>query len=309
MTIVFAPYIQQVGRIEPYVSADEVKYSATASAIDFSNLVEDGSQAAQDRSLHQMIVAASAKIDAYCFGRLGTLNATENTESGHDFHLDRQGRFKIHPKYTPVNAVTAFSWGVNPAALSPLSLSTANVWLEEEQIIVLPGNSSTTTYAGPGALGQLAADYASGSFYCQYTYVNGWPNSFTSATSAAAATSISINDATGIFAGMYLTIWDGANDEYVQVANSYTTGTSIPLVSPLVYRHGSGVNVSAMHPNVKQACIHFVVAMVKQRGEGGVVLTEMGGESMVTGKISQSDDDEIMAYDLLDEFKTIWGRQ
>ena len=46
--MVVAPFFQTEGIIEPYVSLNEVKFSPTASAIDFSNLIENASQVAQD---------------------------------------------------------------------------------------------------------------------------------------------------------------------------------------------------------------------------------------------------------------------
>ena len=102
---------------------------------------------------------------------------------------------------------------------------------------------------------------------------------------------------------------DGLNDEYCQVASTYVPGTpTVTFTNPLAYSHGKGVNVSAMHPSVKQACIHFTVAMVTQRGQGGIVLNEMGAETMVAGKSEMSMEHEIAGYNLLDEFKSISGR-
>jgi len=71
--MVIAPYNLSEGPKTPYVTLDEVKFSATASSIDFSNLVENGSQAVQDRALQELIVRASVKADNYCMGPLGTL--------------------------------------------------------------------------------------------------------------------------------------------------------------------------------------------------------------------------------------------
>lgn len=310
MTIIFAPYIQQIGRIEPYISLDEFKFSATAAAIDFTNLVANGGQPAQDRALSELIVRASGKIDAHCFGRMGTLNATVNTQSGR-YRLDRQGRFKIHPSFTPVTAVVGFSWGSAPGILSPLTLTTSNIWPEEESIIVVPWNSpgTTTVYTGPNAIGQLTGDYGQGEFYTEFTYVNGWPNSFTTTSTNAGDTSLVLKDATGLFPLNFVTIWDGMNDEYVQIASTYVPNTlTIPLVSPLAYKHGIGVNVSSMHTNIKQACIHFVVAMVVDRGDGGVVLTEIGADTMVGSKSTMAVEHEVAAWDMLDEFLAIAGR-
>lgn len=312
MTVVFAPYIEQVGRIEPYISLDELKFSATASEIDFTNLVENGSQVAQDRALYELIVRASAKVDNYIYGRLGTLNATSNTQSGR-YLLDRAGRFKIHPSFTPVIAITAFSWGTQPGSLASLALTSANAWPEEESIIILPWNTpgSTTVYTGSDALGWLTYPNTNNEYYVQYTIINGYPNTFTASPSVAGATTLAVTDPTGIYPGTYLTIWDGARDEYVQVAPSYVPGTStLTFAAALTYAHGTGVNVSAMHPSVKQATIHFVVGMVKERGQGGGFEIAPTGEvaPATGGKTKGFNDDELAAYDLLDAFKSISGR-
>lgn len=308
MTVVFAPYINQVGRIEPYVSLNEVKYSATATSLDFENLVENGAQAAQDRSLYELIVRASSKIDGYIYGPYGTLNATSNTEPGR-YRVDRYGRFKISPKFKPVIAMSAFEFGSTMGALASLTLSTQNCWMEEDEFIVIPGaGGGYVSFTGPNALSSLTSS-TDGEFYVQYTYINGWPNSFLTAPVASGATSFTLLDPTGLYPGMQSQFWDGMNDEYYQVSASYVPGTStVTTTAPLQYAHGTGTNVSSLPAAVKQACIHFVVAMVKQRGQGGVMLDEMGATTAVSGKIETSAEDEVAGYDLLEPYKAIWGR-
>ena len=311
MTVIFSPFIGQIGRAEPYISVQELKFSATASALDLSDLIQDATQTGQDRALYELILRASAKIDAHCMGRMGTLNATSFTQNGR-YRQDRLGRFRIHPSYTPVLAVSSFSWGSNMGNLTSLALSASNVWAEEESIIINPsGTATTTTFAGTDTLSQLFNDYSGGEFYTQFTYINGWPNTFTAAVAAAGATSITVTDPTGIYPGNSLQIWDGMNDEWVTVSLTYVPGTAVvTLTNPLTYAHGVGINVSMMHPNVKQACILFVVSMVKERGQGGGFEISPAGEVVqsTTGKTKGFSDDELSAYDLLDEFRALSGR-
>ncbi len=312
MTVVFSPFIGQIGRAEPYISVQELKFSASASALDLSDLVADTNQSAQDRALYELILRASAKIDAHCMGRMGTLNATSFTQNGR-YRMDRDGRFKIHPSFTPVLAVSAFSWGSDMGNLSPLALSSSNVWAEEESIIINPGGTATTTtFSGSSGLSWLFNDFSTGGeYYTEFTYVNGWPNTFTSATVAAGATSIPVTDPTGIYPGNSLQVWDGMNDEWVQVSSTYVPGTStVTLTNPLSYAHGKGINVSMMHPNVKQACILFTVSMVKERGQGGGFEISPAGEVVQSssGKTKGFSEDELEAFSLLDEFQQISGR-
>ena len=100
MTVI-AAWNTTEGAGTPYVTNDEVKFSPTAAAIDFSNLVENDSQAVQDRALHDLIVRASDMADRHIYGALGTLSATVNTGSGR-YRQNRYGQFIIHPDYWPV---------------------------------------------------------------------------------------------------------------------------------------------------------------------------------------------------------------
>lgn len=308
MTVV-APYILNGGKVEPYISLTEYKFSATASAIDFSNLVANGSQAANDRSLYELIVRASSKIDVFCFGKYGSLNATSSTQNGRT-RIDRFGRLKVSPTFKPIIAVTDFQYGLQMGDNWSTPLTPYNCWIEEESIIFQAnGANSVNAVAGMQALSYILQKSNSGEYYCTYTYQNGWPNSFTTSTSDVGDQSLNLVDATGRYPGQFSTIWDGMNDEYIQVAEDYVPGNlTLTLASPLQYKHGTGVNVSSIPAVVKQACIHFVTAMIKQRGQGGIVLNEMGADTMVSGKVEMSAEDEIAGYNLLDEFKTVWGR-
>ena len=306
MTVV-APYVLSEGRVEPYVSLDEVKFSPTASAIDFTNLIEDGSQQVQDRALYDLILRASSKADVYCMGQFGSLNATVNTENGR-YRPNRMSQIIVHPYFTPILELRDFQVGWGPGqGLYDIPLTTSNVSIERHQFIITPQGPLGLQFGGLGIAGGWW-NYMQ-ELFVQYTYVNGYANTFTAASSSTGATSLTINDPTGIYPGMNLTIWDGMNTETIQVSTSYVAGgTTILLTHGTKYRHGQNVNISALPASVKQAVIHFVVAMIKQRGQGGLVLQETGEPTAVTGRTETSMQDEILAYDLLDDFKTVWGR-
>ena len=306
---VIAPYYLSGGRVEPYVTLDEVKFSATASGIDFTNLIENASQTVQDRALKELITRASSKADVYCMGQYGTLCATANTESGR-YSANRLGQFVIHPYFSPILELRAFSVGWAPGTnMQAITLSNQNVSIEREQFIVTSQSANGITLGGVGLNSVIQGGWPAYQQFCQWTYVNGWANTFTTTSVVSGVSSIVVTDPTGIYANQNLTIWDGQNDEYVQVASTYVTGsTTVTLVNPLLYNHGIGVNVSALPAVVKQAVIHFVVAMVKQRGQGGLVLQEIGEGVAVTPHTQTSAEDEVLGYDLLEEFKSFWGR-
>jgi len=307
--MVIAPYVLSEGTRSPYVTVEEVLASPTASAIDFSNLIENGSDAVQRRALKELIVRASAKADNYCLGALGTLCASVNTENGRT-RPNRLGEFIIHPEFWPILEVQSFAAGPLPGAgMDVATLSANNCEIERHQFVVTNamGLSRITSI---GSLSALGGAYGTNvECFVQYTYVNGFANTFLNANAAAGSTSLVVQSAIGIYAGMTMTIWDGINDESVVVSSSYDNASlTVPLASATQYAHGSGCNFSSLPASVKQAVIHFVVAMVKQRGQGGLVLTEMGQPVAVSGTSVTNASDDAEGKELLDTFKQVWGR-
>ena len=303
--MVVAPFFQTEGLIEPYVSLNEVKFSPTASAIDFSNLIENANQLAQDRALLELIKRASSMADIFCYGKMGSLNATSNTENGW-YRPNRDGNITFSPSFTPILAVTDVQVGWGPGSgLQEITISTSNVAIDRDQFI-LTAPSTLGLYFGSLGIAGGRWGYQT-NMWCQYTYINGWYNSFLTASATAGATTITVNDTTGLYAGMSFSIWDGMNDEYVGVSS--ITGNVITLKSPLLYNHGLGVNTSTLPAAVKQAVIHLVVALVKERGQGGLVINEIGEPTSVSGRTESSTHDMMLAYDLLEPFKVIGGRQ
>jgi hypothetical protein len=303
--MVVAPYFQTEGIIEPYVSLNEVKFSATAAAIDFTNLIENASIVAQDRALLEVIRRASSKADIFCYGKMGTLNATSNTENGW-YRPNRDGNITFTPSFSPILAVTDVQVGYGPGSgMSEITLSSSNIAIDRDQFI-LTAPSTLGLYFG--SLGIVGGRWGyQSNMWCQYTYINGWFNSFTTSQVSAGATTFNVTDTTGLYPGMQATIWDGFNDEVVTVAS--VTGTTITVTTGLLYAHGTGVNISTMPAAVKQAVIHFVVAMIKERGQGGLVINEIGEPSAVSSRTESSMEDEVQGYDLLEPFKVIGGRQ
>lgn len=308
---VVSPSILQYGRVEPYVSLSELTTSPTASLLDFSNFIEGGDQDDQDAAMQQLIVRASSKADVFCMGRLGTLNATVNVEPGRS-RIDREGRLVIRPYYTPIVAVNAFQWGPQMPGANQLEVSQNTVWLEREQIVAQVAGPGGGQSYGPsiGALSQIINSNlsANSEMYCTYTYVNGWANSFSTEDVTSGTSTMPVVDSTGVYPNMQLTIWDGVNDETLFVSSSYVPGTdTITFASAMQFNHAAGTNISAMDAAVKQAVIHFVVAMVQERGESAQVLEQMGeghAESSGGGKMGH----ELMAYDLLSNFVQSAGR-
>jgi hypothetical protein len=304
---VIAPFNITEGNRVPYVTIQEVLNSATAASVDFSNLIPGASINAQNVALQELIVKASTEADNYCLGALGTLCATVNTENGR-YRGNRQGQFIIQPYYWPILELRSFGYGYNPGVLNNVTLNNTNTFIERNQFIITAqsGVYSGTTY---GSLDMVGGKFPANQQFCQWTYVNGFANTFSDGAVTAGATSITVDSAIGIYAGSQLTIWDGAKDETIIIASSYNgTSLTLPLASPLQYAHTTDVNVSALPATIKQAVIHLIVAMVKERGSGALVINEIGEPLQSTAKTSSQEWDKASAYDLLDAFKQIWGR-
>ena len=305
MTVV-APFVLSEGAGTPYVTLDEVKFSPTASSLDFSNLIEGASQAVQDRALHDLIVRASDMADRHVYGALGTLSATLNTENGR-YRQNRYGQFVIHPSFWPILELRSFSAGMYPNNQNTYSISASNVSIEREQFIITATaglSNITTTYGSLGIVGyNQGIDIQQ---FCQWTYVNGFGNTFLSSNVSIGATSLPVQSVLGFYAGQTVTLWDGMNNENVTIAS--VGSTSITITAGLAHNHGTGCNLSALPASVKQAVIHLTVGLVKQRGQGGFVLNEIGEPTYAGQATKTFESDMMMGYDLLDDFKVVWGR-
>lgn len=105
----------------------------------------------------------------------------------------------------------------------------------------------------------------------------------TSGSTAIGATTMTVTSATGIAAGMALMVDTGANVEYVQVANSYVSGTSIPLAKATTILHAGGAAVVSQtthtftQANTRRPTYSLTeYTPVTTRGWAGAVLEELG---------------------------------
>ena len=308
--MVIAPYnITELNRT-PYVTAVEVKSSAIAASLDFGSLIPRGGGVDNIRALNELIVSASIEADNFVFGPLGTMGASVNNESG-EFRPDPVGMFKIVPYYKPILEVRSFSISAPGTSGMPVTITPENCKIYRNYFTVMSGWSATGI-----TVTNLSQLLSSGSppdqlLNCQYTYVNGFANTFLSAAVVEGAVTLPVQSSVGIYPGAAYPIWDGTNNETVQVASTYDgVSLSVPLVSGLLYGHAEGTNVSQIPKTVKDAVIHLVCASVRQRGSGALVISEIGfGAVSKSGSGSDNDGDKAAAWDLLDDFKNLWGQR
>jgi len=130
----------------------------------------------------------------------------------------------------------------------------------------------------------------------QVSYVNGWPHAALLATAAAGATSLRVDDVTGM-AGARCWLYDGANTEMVTV-NSVTAdapatvmGTSVPvgpgtatLTTPLASSHAAGIVCSAIPQDISWATILLASSEVLDSGASAMLMQSVSGSETIGGK-------------------------
>lgn len=255
---------------EPYLTINEFKAAPTG--ISTNNLVGQNlgpnnfqDPLAQDNELYNNIVRASSWMDSYCNQVLAATNQSENLR----VRTSSDGTVRIHPKYSPIIALTSFSYGSPGDLTSITDVSTA--WIEDQQIIMPLGNLFFTSSSGPLQFGWGGS--AGSELFINLQYIAGYPNT-TIVSATAGQSSLVVNTPTGILAGQMLNIYDGTDSELVTVSSTYTFGQStIPLVSPLQNTHAAGVGISSMPAAIKQAAILVTAGFLKIRGDKAMVMS------------------------------------
>lgn len=305
MSPAIAPYSASYLNRVPYLTVAEFKSAPTA--LDLSNFVPAGSSLSQDEALFEMIGRASSVADLYCFGAIGTLCASANTESRR-IRANREGQFEVHTKFWPIISVDAFSVGPSPADLQAMPIDNTTCWIEEQMFTVVGSGFTQMTNKGPLQFGVGAPGQRQ---FAQWTYTNGWPNTLLMATVMPGGTSALLKTADGIFPGTTLTFYDAPYDEALVVAPAYVPGSlTVPFTTGFVSEHDSGVSVSALPPVIKQAAIAITAALIKERGDEAIVLAAMseGSPTHTSAKGSPDDGtvrDLIAAGHILDRFKAV----
>lgn len=248
----------------PYITVAEYKNAPTS--IDFDNLVVGGNAQAQDAELANAILRASSFMNEYLNQNLNASTQVETQRT----RITGMGTIALHPNNNPIISLQSFEYGADPLSLISLP-DCSKVWFEDQQIII-PLTSMSTTYSSQGPLGFGPYGAPRQQVYARYEYTSGYVNN-SIASATAAATSLTVQSAAGIVAGMTLRIYDGASSERVVVASTYTYGsTTVPLTAALAFSHASGIPLSNLPQAIKQACILITTAFLKVRGDRSLTM-------------------------------------
>lgn len=312
-TSAYAPYLQTYGVAVPYLTAEE--YQRAPTAVDVSNLVS-GSMQSQMIALNETIARASSWIDQYVTNSAyNTLCATLNVENAQIWG-NRAGQLVVHPKLWPILEVQTFSYAVPGSSFTASSITPqGNIWIQPQEFIVQPNATyGWNTWSGGQGYTQGSDIFSSGAwpvgistqpYLCQWTYVNGFPNTTLAASVSAGSASVTVKSGLGIYPGTQLTIYNAPYDEHVVVAPNYVPDTTtIPLVSPLLFNHQAGTAITNLPPAVKQAAILLTSALIKQRGSGALIAQDMGAITHTDmGAVQNNEGDIGLAAELLDNFR------
>jgi hypothetical protein len=189
------------------------------------------------------------------------------------------GTILVNPRNTPCLQLVSFAYGTsasNLASKSDLSDVTPDFYFYE-----VPLTSGFMSTAGPLQFGSVRPGR---SVYCQWSHIAGWPHATLSGGASAGATSLTISAPLGVQPGMSMVVYDGAQTEQVTVSAAYAGGSSVPLASALVFAHGSGVTVSAIPEDIRQATILLASTLIQTRGAVAVLAPQM---NTLAGRLTQ----------------------
>lgn len=288
----------------PYLTVDMFTTHSRA-GVQIENLVPKGTPADREAEVARFIESASSWMDDHADDQI--FSATEDTVL-QQVNVDRNGFVTIHPRFVPVIGLTAFSIGSLPSNLSSLtSLSGIAVLSDSFSVPVWP-LAAMTSSQGPIQFGGVNAPWDQA--WCQYTYVNGYPVTLLTADVAAGATSIPVEDTTGIVSGRtWLTIYSGKT-RYRFLAGTVSTADAGGLgtgpgtvgcaaVPAAINNPDSKVMVSALPPSLIEACVLVTRAFIKQRSGGTVSASSATTREPGKGRRNAGDD-------LAEAYEIIW---
>lgn len=234
--------------------------------------------AAQTAELQRMIARASNTVDQTVYQPLYAHVVPAETISSRP---DPYSRLRVRCRHFPLLSVQSAQWRQSSSQpWTPITPASITVYgLLDQGHHYVADNFLYGQYGGWG-LPPLTV---------QSTYVAGYPNAALTQASAAGATTLTVDDATGILAGSgdpnttTCTVYDSAQTETVTVAS--VTDNSLTLAAPTAFAHGVGVRVSVLPEAVTLATILIVNALVKGRRAGGGIT--MAGKLQPSGLDSQ----------------------
>jgi len=295
--------------VTAFITNDE--FTAAPTGVDVSNLnAASVSSTAQSGQLTQDIARVTSLIHGYCQQRLIASTRSETRR----LRFDSEGNLSIHPDWSPVIAVMSVAYGSAVNQLVPVA-DLSSLFVERQTIVLQPQALSTVTSQGPLQIG--APTYGQ-RIVCTYVYTHGWVSTTIPAATTVGETSITVADGTGVITSSYT----GPNTDYTVTPGQYTiydpnnpggdftetvtvtavNGDTLTLASPgLAYAHGAGVGFSNLPGALKQAAIRGTSALIKSRGDVGMLMTQLQNPGQPIGLDKGAWTDILAMRDALDD--------
>lgn len=286
----------------PYISTDYFRAQPTGLALDMLTPgVSDLRK--QDEELARVILKASSDMDTFAYGSSGGVLWSSTDTEVLMLRLDRFGNFRLSPRLTPVVALTALSYGIDPANMTTVTdLSHAHV--EQGKIIVPAAPFTGMSSVGPLQFGAIVT--AARDMRVQYSYINGWPlTGLVNAVSAGAVSSV-VKDPTGIYTGTTLMLRDVAQgDERIVVTG--IAGNTLSHAA-LAHDHPAGSFTDALPEALLDACVELTKGRLKRRAQESVKPQASRGARNAPVTESPGDDDTTRGYEILTHFLQVRSR-
>lgn len=316
---VMLPY----GPVSPYVSPQMLISAPTG--ISWSSIPpgRDVTPAARLAEISNICGRATAEVEGYLNQ---VVRATIDTEIYHgpgDYRVNLQqytGNVRIVLQRWPVlginsvkvasNAVFPRQWVTVPAGFYEPEYPPSGIF--GTAIPTGSGDGGQSVIIAPGFVNWSLGRWG---YVIQVQYTNGWPHCGLIASCAAGVSTISVDDCTGWtvtqaetgISGATGTIYDGNNQEVIQVASaSATSGPGIlTLVNPTQFAHDAneGIIVSAMTRTIQWGTMLFAAAEALARGATSTTIQEVPGHKQSSA--ARASDLRDMAHQVLHTYRRI----
>lgn len=288
-----------VGPGTPYISPEMLISAATG--ISWSSIGGARNPTLEQQYAEQLNICrrASSLVAGFLNQPVHATIDTEQLTGPGDFRFQLQnntGRAWLQLSRSPILQVLGGQWCAAGAFPPTWTSIAANQFRIQYPIIGVYGTTSPGGSGDGGSVVLMAPGivtwmFGRNAYDVQVTYINGWPHTSLTATAAAGATTIQVDDCTGwappagTTSGATAIVYDGGQQEVVTcTAASAASGPgTLTLHAPLSYAHGYGTMVSTIPGSIQQATILYAVSQALVRGATATTVQAVPGSSVGPG--------------------------
>lgn len=250
--------------------------------VDLQDLIPAGTPPQQASELGYILQSASAWVEQYTYQPLYARLLTETTGDGRS---DGEGRLQVRLRSFPAQQITAAQWQQSTLA-GWTSISAGSVHIT---------GALRSNYYADDTDYRVYRGWARPPFTVMTQYIAGYPNAILTASCVVGATTLDVDDATGMVGvltvgaltlpGTELVIYDSATQAQETVTVESVSGSVLTLTAGTRYAHAASVRVSALPAAISTATIHIASALVKGR--------RSAGGTLMSGQVLPADDTDL----------------